>query len=156
MDYVYWILTIAMGGIIVAAMNVRKAMLLGMIATWFSLFMLFVFLLSQIKEKFYFVRELLKYNGLIMATLGILGWYILLLWKNDDYITEDKMPGSWYLFSYFILVSLSGIITSITMYLNNNNPLLQIFGWIIYFSLVGFIIIETIIGTYYRTDGFTV
>jgi hypothetical protein len=156
MDYVYWILTIAVGGIVVAYMSVRKAMLLGMVSTWLSLFMLFIFLLSQIKEKFYFVRELLKYNGLIMATLGILGWYILLLWKNDDYITNNKMPDNWYLFSYFILVALLGIITSIIMYLKNNNPLLQIFGWILYFSLVGFIIIETIIGTYYRTDGFTI
>jgi hypothetical protein len=156
MDYEFWILSIAIAGIIVAYMNIRKAMLLGISATWLSLLLFFFYLTSYIQDKKYFVKELLKYNGFVTATLIVLAWYIHLVWKNEDYITENKMPDNWYLFSYFVLVALTGIISCIYFYLKQPSATLNVIAWILFFTLLGFVIIETIIGTYYRTDGFLV
>lgn len=148
-------ISIAIGGIIVAVMNIQKAFLLGINITWLAMFSLFILSLSDVRITAF--KDILKQNLIMVFTLILLVFYILIVWKNKEYISEGKMPSNWYTFAYFVLIAITGLIASLSTYMKNpNNKILQVIAGILFCCLLGFVIIETIIGTYYQTDGFMV
>ena len=144
---------ISMAGIVGSLLGVKKGFLLGITVTWIGAFGLFVVMLSYMEKTQSFIRDLSK-TGVMIATLLLFSFYIYLVWKNNDYIVDDKMPNSWYLFSYFVVITMMGILASLYTYMQTKNQLLNVLAAILCSVLFGFVVIEKIIGTYYRTDGF--
>jgi hypothetical protein len=150
---------ITIAGLIVGFMNIRETIFLGMGICVLTLSALVVVSLSELRHTYTtlsFILELISVLGNVLILLGLIMFYTLYcLFRNKEYIRDGSMPDSWYTFSYFV-IGVSGLnILSIIAYMKYN----QSYGYkamsmLLTTILLGFILIEYIICSYFRTDGF--
>ena len=93
-------------------------------------------------------------SGSIFITLLLVGFYLFCVVKNKDYIQDGLMPDSWYLFSYFVVVCTGINIVSIVKFYENQDSFWNSMALLGNTLLFAFIVIEWIICSFYRTDGF--
>jgi len=75
--------------------------------------------------------------------------------KNKNFITNGNMPDMWYIFSYFVMiVSSVDILSMVASILHPDNAMARSASMILTTILLGFVLIEGIIATYFKTDGF--
>jgi hypothetical protein len=89
-------------------------------------------------------------------TLLLVSFYYFCVIKNKEYIEDGFMPDMWYLFSYFVVVCTGINIACMVKYVENNDSLWNTWALLGGTFLFAFVVIEWIICTYYRTDGFKV
>lgn len=152
---------IAMAGIVVSLLNVKKAIFLGLGIAWLAMNVLFVLSLAGLKAVmgnwYAFMYAVVSTSGTILMSLLILGFYVLFcVLKNRDYISDNNMPDSWYTFSYFIIIITAMDISAIVMYLKSKDTFYSTLSLLCGTIMFGFVVIETIICSYFRTDGFTI
>jgi len=102
-------------------------------------------------------------SAIILTCGNLVAFFILVsfytfycLLKNQEYISEGSMPDSWYLFSYFVVGATALNILAIIAYMKDvTSELYHALSMLLTTILFGFIIIETIICSYFRTDGFS-
>jgi len=161
MDAFWWRILglVALSGLIVSLLNIRKAIFLGMSVSMLVICFMFVISLSERTETgWQLLSAIILTCGNLVAFFILVSFYTFYcLLKNQEYISEGSMPDSWYLFSYFVVILTALNIFTTIQYLNNDasanmyNALSMLLNTI----LLGFILIETIICSYFRTDGFT-
>jgi len=78
------------------------------------------------------------------------------LYGNKDYIMDGHMPDTWYLFSYFVVGIFALNLWTIAGQFKYNSAGYKAFSWVLSTLLLGFVLIETIICSSFRTDGFSV
>jgi len=145
---------LAMSGVGVSLMNIRTAILLGMSVLFLVVCAMFIASLSLIQDG-NLPLQLVEKSGSILALLILIGFYTVCIFKNNDYITDNSMPDSWYLFSYFTVIVAGLNVISIIQYMKRHLPEYNTLSMLLSTILFGFIMIEAIICSYFRTDGFT-
>jgi hypothetical protein len=159
-------LWIAMAGIVVSLMNIRKALFTGMSVAWMIMVFLFIMSFSTLKSEttslFMFVVHILTKSGIIFMPMLIVGFYLFqCVARNKTYIEENSMPDAWYLFSYFVAIFTGLNIGMITWYLktfeinSEEQVVAHSLSMLCTTLLFTFVSIETVICSYFRTDGFT-
>ena len=144
---------IALAGLLVCLMNIRKAIMVGIGAAWLALNIFFFLSLSELHYASLF-SDFLNKSGSIFITLLLVGFYLFCVVKNKDYIQDGLMPDSWYLFSYFVVVCTGINIVSIVKFYENQDSFWNSMALLGNTLLFAFIVIEWIICSFYRTDGF--
>ena len=161
MDEIWWNVLggIGLAGLIVAAMNIRSAIFLGVGVGWLMLCTMFILSLSTVKQTndiWAFIPELFSVLGNLLALLLLIGFYnSYCVYGNKEYIADGSMPDTWYLFSYFVVGAFALNLIVITSYLKTKNQGYKALSLLLTTLLLGFVLIETIICSYFRTDGFT-
>jgi hypothetical protein len=162
MDNIVWNIIggIGLSGLFVAFLNIRQALFLGMGVGWLSLCAMFVLSLPSLRDTptiWAFIAELFSVLGNIVALLALIGFYTLYcVYGNKDHIANGTMPDTWYLFSYFVVSAFALNLIAIVSYLKENNPGYKALSLLLSTLTMGFILIETIICSYFQTDGFLV
>ena len=162
MDAFWWNVlgAIAISGLSVSLINIHKAIFLGMGVAFLVICCIFVISLSSIHKLngWNLIKEIISISGSIVATLVLLGFYLgFCLFKNKEYIIDVNMPDSWYLFSYFVVGTTALNVLAMIAYMKDTNSgLYHALSMLLTTILLGFIIIETIICSYFRTDGFCI
>ena len=160
MDNLWWNIPLGTGmaGLFVSMMNIRQAIFLGIGVGWFSLVAIFVLALSTLKptpDLWSLLVEVVSVLGNVIALLCIMGFYaIYCVYGNREYIADGHMPDTWYLFSYFVVSTFACNLWFITSYLKRQSAGYKALSWLFCTLLLGFVLIETIICSYFRTDGF--
>jgi hypothetical protein len=162
MDNIVWNIVggIGLSGLLVALLNIRQALFLGMGVGWLSLCALFVLSLPSLRETYTlwaFVEELITVLGNIIALLAMIGfytWYCVYL--NKDHIADGNMPDTWYLFSYFVVGGFALNLMAMVSYLKYNSPGYKALSLLLTTLTLGFVLIELIICAHFQTDGFLV
>ena len=161
MDALWWniVLGIGLAGLLVALINIRQAIFVGIGVGLFSLCAMFIFSLSTVKPAqgaWNTLMSLLSGVGNVFALLCIMIFYTLYcVYGNKEYIRDGNMPDAWYLFSYFVVSTFAINLWSIAGQFKNNSAGYKAFSWVLSTLVLGFVLIETIICTSFRTDGFT-
>jgi hypothetical protein len=147
---------LAMAGVGVSLMNIRTAILLGMGFIFVMVVFMFIYSLSLIhpEKGWNLASQIITTSGSIIALLVLIGFYSICLVKNSDYLS-DGMPDTWYLFSYFVVIVTGMNIMSIVQYMKTRHSEYNTLSMLLSTILFGFIMIEAIICSYFRTDGFT-
>jgi hypothetical protein len=144
---------IALAGLLVCLMNIRKAMMVGIGVSWLALNIFFFLSLSELNSASLF-SDFLNKSGSIFITLFLVGFYLFCVVKNKDYIQDGLMPDMWYLFSYFVVVCTGINIVSIVKFYENHDSFWNSMSLLGNTLLFAFVVIEWIICSFYRTDGF--
>jgi hypothetical protein len=161
MDALWWniVLGIGLAGLLVAAINIRQAIFVGMGVGLFSLVAMFILSMSTLNPaqgSWNILVEILSKVGNVVALLCLMLFYTLYcVYANKEYIMDGNMPDTWYLFSYFVVGTFAINLWSIAGQFKNNSAGHKAFSWVITTLLLGFVLIETIVSTSFRTDGFT-
>jgi hypothetical protein len=157
MDNFTWDLMggLAMSGIVVSLMNIQTAILLGMSVLFLVVGAMFIASLSLIRSDLGIPYQLLEKSGGILALFILIGFYTVCVFRNNDYISDNNMPDSWYLFSYFTVIVAGLNVISVIQYMKTLIPEYNTLSMLLSTILFGFIMIESIICSYFRTDGFT-
>jgi hypothetical protein len=161
MDAFWWNVlgAVAISGLSVSLVNIQRAILLGMGIAFLVTCCIFIVSLSNLSHLngWDFIKDLIFISGNIIVFILLLGFYIVYcLIKNNDYISSGDMPDSWYLFSYFVVgVTALNIVATIAYMKDITSGIYHALSMLLTTILLGFIIIETIICSYFRTDGFT-
>ena len=162
MDNIVWNIVggIGLSGLLVALFNVRQALFLGMGVGWLSLCAMLVLSLPSLRDTptiWTFIKELINVLGNIVALLGLIGFYTMYcVYGNKDHIADGSMPDTWYLFSYFVVSAFALNLMAIVSYLKENSSEYKALSLLLTTLTGGFVMIETIICTYFQTDGFLV
>jgi hypothetical protein len=148
---------LAMVGVVVSLINNRTAILLGISVVVGVVVAMFIESLSRIRPEkgWNLAYQIITMSGSILSLLVLLGFYSICLLRNSDYIADNSMPDSWYLFSYFVIIVTGMNIVSIVQYMKTNLSEYNTLSMVLSTILFGFIMIEAIICSYFRTDGFT-
>jgi len=160
MDAFWWNVLggIAMAGLAAPLINIRKALFLGMAIAVLVVCAIFVISLSMIQNLsgWALVKELFSKSTSVVSLMALLLFYTFFcVFKNKEYIEDGAMPDTWYLFSYFVVaVTALDIIVIITYMKNQKLSMYNALSMFLTTVLLGFVIIETIICSYFRTDGF--
>lgn len=161
MDAFWWRIlgSIALSGLIVSLFNIRKAIFLGMTISMLVICIMFVITLSEQTETGWkLLATIILTCGNLLAFFIIVGFYTFYcLLKNQEYISNGNMPDSWYLFSYFVVIITALNIFTIIGYSHKDaqSNMYNALSMLLNTILFGFVLIETIICSYFRTDGFT-
>jgi hypothetical protein len=161
MDDIVWNIAggIGVSGLIVALFNIRQALLLGLGVGWLSLFAILVLSFPPLQETtlWAFIVKVLSALGNILFLLALMGFYILYcVYENREYIADGDMPDTWYLFSYFVVSTFGLNLMAIVFYSKEKSPGYKALSLLLTTFTIGFVLIETIICSYFRTDGFLV
>ena len=160
MDDIVWNIAggIGISGLIVALFNIRQALLLGLGVGWLSLFAILVLSFPSLQETtlWAFTVKVIVALGNILLLLGLMGFYLLCVYENRDYIADGDMPDTWYLFSYFAVSSFALNLMAIVSYSKEKSPGFKAISLLLTTVAAWFVFIEFIICTYFRTDGFLV
>lgn len=162
MDDIVWNIVgwVGVCGLLVALFNIRHAILLGMGVGWLSLCTILILSIASLRETtpWAFISELFTVLGNIIFLLALIGFYTYYcVYENKTYIADGDMPDTWYLFSYFVAVTFALNLLAIITYIKDNNASsYKAVSLLLSTLTMGFVLIETIICTYYRTDGFLV
>lgn len=162
MDAFWWnvLCGIALAGLVAPIMNIRTALFLGMAVAVLVVCAIFVISLSTIYHLsgWELVKELFTKSGSVVSLLLLLLFYTMFcVLKNKEYIEDGAMPDTWYLFSYFVVAVTALDIMAIVAYMKDQtSSIYNALSMLLTTILLGFVIIETIICSYYRTDGFEI
>ena len=161
MDNIVWNIVgwVGVCGLLVALLNIRHALLLGMGVGWLSLCGIFILSIASLRETttWAFISELFSVLGNILFLIGLIGFYTYYcVYENKNYIADGDMPDTWYLFSYFVVVTFALNLLAIITYIKEKSSEYKAVSLLLTTLTIGFVMIETIICSYYRTDGFLV
>ena len=162
MDALWWniVLGIGLAGLLVAMLNIRQAIFVGIGVGLFSLCAMFIFSLSTVKPVqglWNILLSLLSGVGNVIALVCIMLFYTLYcLYGNKEYIRDGHMPDTWYLFSYFVVGTFALNLWTIAGQFKQQSSGYKASSWVLSTLLLGFVLIETIICSSFRTDGFTI
>lgn len=162
MDNIVWNIVggIGLSGLLVALFNIRQALFLGVGVGWLSLCALLVLSLPSLRDTptlWAFIAEVFTVLGNIVALLALVGFYLgYCVYINKDHIADGNMPDTWYLFSYFVVGAFALNLMAMVSYLKENSPSYKAISLLLTTLTMGFILIETIVCSYFRTDGFLV
>jgi hypothetical protein len=146
---------IALAGLLVCLMNIRKAMVVGIGVAWLAINVLFFLSLSDLNSSS-LLSEFINKSGTSLITLILVGFYFFCVMKNRDYVEDGLMPDVWYTFSYFVVICTALNIGSLVRYYEKHDSYWNTMAMLGNTLLFAFVVIEWIICTFYRTDGFTV
>ena len=147
MDTIFIFGCIALVGLFVCLLDIRRAIMLGIGVAWIFLFLSFTSSLYYVKN----VKEFLSSSVGILVTLLLTMFYFLCIVTNQTSISDNLMPASWYTFSYYVVIFI-GI--NVLCMMNKSA------SWSAGISILGntflfaFVVIEWIICSFYKTDGF--
>ena len=145
----------ALAGLVGCMMNIRTAIVAGMGITWIMIVILFFLSLSVLNPEMLWVDFFMK-SGMSLVTVILIGFYYFCVIKNKTFVEDGLMPYSWYTFSYFIVIFTGVNVCAMVKYFEKYESFwnsILLFGNTLLFA---FIVIEWIICTFYRTDGFRV
>jgi len=144
---------IALAGLLVCLMNIRKATIVGMSVAWLALNIFFFLSLSELNSASLF-SDFLNKSGTTFITLFLVGFYLFCVMKNKDYIQDGLMPDLWYTFSYFVVICTGVNILSMVKFYEKQDSFWNSMALLGNTLLFAFVVIEWIICSFYRTDGF--
>ncbi len=160
MDDIVWNIIgwIGVCGLFVALLNIRQALLLGMGVGWLSLCAIFILSIASLREvtTLAFISEVFSVLANIIVLLALIGFYTYSVYENKNYIADGDMPDTWYLFSYFVVVTFAVNLLTIITYVKEKSSGYKAASVLLTTLTVWFVVIETIISSRYRTDGFSV
>ena len=148
-EYIFILGSIALVGLFVCLLDIRRALMLGIGITWMCLFLSFASSLYSVKN----LNEFISSSASILVTLLLTLFYFACIVINQTYISDNLMPSVWYTFSYYVVIFI-GI--NVLCMINKSAP------WSTGVSILGntflfiFVIIEWIICSFYKTDGFRI
>uniref|UniRef100_A0A6C0HYM1 Uncharacterized protein n=1 Tax=viral metagenome TaxID=1070528 RepID=A0A6C0HYM1_9ZZZZ len=148
----------ALAGLAGCMMDIRTAIVGGMGLTWFMIVILFFLSLSVLNSensKMLFVDFCMK-SGMSLITLILVGFYYFCVTKNKSFVEDGLMPESWYTFSYFVVITTGFTVYFMVKYFEKYDSIWNSMSLLGNTLLFAFIVIEWIICTFYRTDGFRV
>jgi hypothetical protein len=145
---------IALAGLLVCLMNIRKAVMIGIGVAWLALNIFFFLSLSELNSASLF-SDFLNKSGTTFMTLLLVGFYLFCVVKNKDYIQDGLMPDLWYTFSYFVVICTGVNILSMVKYYEKHDSFWNSMALLGNTLLFAFVVIEWIICSFFRTDGFT-
>jgi hypothetical protein len=149
MDYERLYSTISLAGIIICVMNIQKAILVGV--TWLVLFSGGALVAGIVQSPEDWTKRLHQI-GLLLLIL----FYLFCILKNKQYIQDGWMPDSWYLYSYFVLGFITASMLTTMKYNSTNDPDWLAMTYLLETCLLVFVLIQYIICTFFRTDGFRI
>jgi hypothetical protein len=159
MTYLYQITPIlsgfALAGLLACLMNIREAMTAGMGTACIVIAVLFFLSLSNLNSDRLWA-EFLNKSGMPFITFLLVSVFYFFVIKNKTFVEDGLMPDVWYTFSYFIVIFTALNIMFMVKYFENYESVwnsLLLLGNTLLFT---FIVIEWIVSTFYRTDGFRV
>ena len=138
---------------VVCLMNIRKATIVGMSVAWLALNIFFFLSLSELNSASLF-SDFLNKSGTTFITLFLVGFYLFCVMKNKDYIQDGLMPDLWYTFSYFVVICTGVNILSMVKFYEKQDSFWNSMALLGNTLLFAFVVIEWIICSFYRTDGF--
>lgn len=144
---------IALAGLLVCLLNIRKAVIVGISVAWLALNIFFFLSLSELNSASLF-SDFLNKSGTTFMTLLLVGFYLFCVVKNKDYIQDGLMPDLWYTFSYFVVICTGVNILSMIKYYEKQDSFWNSMSLLGNTLLFAFVVIEWIICSFYRTDGF--
>lgn len=145
---------IALAGLLVCLINIRKAIMIGIGVAWLAINVFFFLSLSDLNSAFLFT-DFLNKSLTTFLTLILVGFYLFCVVKNKIYIEDGMMPDLWYLFSYFVVICTGVNIVSMVKYYEKHDSFWNSMSMLGNTLLFAFIVIEWIICSFFRTDGFT-
>ena len=95
-------------------------------------------------------------SGMAFITFLLVSVFYFFVIKNKTFVEDGLMPDVWYTFSYFIVICTALNIMFMVKYFENYESVwnsMLLLGNTLLFT---FIVIEWIVSTFYRTDGFRV
>jgi len=146
---------IALAGLLVCLMNIQKAMVVGIGVAWLAINIFFFLSLSDLNSAS-LLSEFINKSGTSLITLLLVGFYFFMVLKNREYVEDGLMPDVWYTFSYFVVICTGLNIGSIVRYYEHHDSYWNTMAMLGNTLLFAFIVIEWIVCTFYRTDGFRV
>lgn len=159
MTYLYQIAPIlsgfALAGLIACLINIREAMTAGMGTACIVIAVLFFLSLSNLNSDRLWI-EFLNKSGMPFITFLLVCIFYFFVIKNKTFVEDGLMPDVWYTFSYFIVIFTALNIMFMVKYFENYESVwnsMLLLGNTLLFT---FIVIEWIVSTFYRTDGFRV
>ena len=159
MTYLYEIAPIlsgvALAGLLACLISIQRAITAGMGAACFVIAILFFFSLSDLNSDRLWADFVHK-SGMPFITLLLVSFFYFCVMKNREFVEDGLMPDVWYTFSYFIVWCTALNVIFMVKYFENYESLwnsMLLLGNTLLFT---FIVIEWIVCTFYRTDGFRV
>ena len=144
---------IALAGLLVCLINIRKAMVVGIGVAWLAINVFFFLSLTDLNTDLSIADFIIK-SGTSLTTLILVGFYLFCVIKNRNFVEDGLMPDVWYLFSYFVVICTGVNIISLVKYFEKHDSFWNTIALLGNTLLFAFIVIEWIICTFYRTDGF--
>ena len=159
MTYLYQIAPIlsgfALAGLLACLINIREAMTAGMGTACIVIAVLFFLSLSNLNSDRLWI-EFLNKSGMPFITFLLVCIFYFFVMKNKTFVEDGLMSDVWYTFSYFIVIFTALNIMFMVKYFENYESVwnsMLLLGNTLLFT---FIVIEWIVSTFYRTDGFRV
>jgi len=146
---------IALAGLLVCLRNIRKAMVVGMGVAWVATILIFFFSLTELNTLTLF-RDFLDKSSPSFITVLLVSFYFFCIMKNKEFVVDGLMPDLWYTFSYYIVACTGLNIVFLIKFFELKNTRWNSFAMLGNTLLFAFVVIEWIICTFYRTDGFRV
>jgi hypothetical protein len=146
---------IALAGLLVCLRNIRKAMVVGMGVAWVATILIFFFSLTELNTLILF-RDFLDKSSPSFITVLLVSFYFFCIMKNKEFVVDGLMPDLWYTFSYYIVVFTGLNIVALIRFFEKKESLWNSMAMLGNTLLFAFVVIEWIICTFYRTDGFRV
>jgi len=146
---------IALAGLLVCLSNIRKAMVVGMGVAWLATILIFFFSLTELNTLTLF-RDFLDKSSPSFITVLLVSFYFFCIMKNKEFVVDGLMPDLWYTFSYYIVVFTGLNIVALIRFFEKKETLWNSMAMLGNTLLFAFVVIEWIICTFYRTDGFRV
>ena len=145
----------ALAGLAGCIMNIRTAIVAGMGLTWIMIMILFFLSLSVLNTEMLFIDFFMK-SGMTFITWILVSFYYFCVTKNKTFVEDGLMPESWYTFSYYVVITTGLTVYAIVRYFEKYDSFWNSMSLLGNTLLFAFIVIEWIICTFYRTDGFRV
>ena len=145
----------ALAGLMGCMMNIRTAIVAGMGLAWLMIVVLFFLSLSVLNSEMLFTDFVMK-SGMSFITMILVGFYYFCVTKNKTFVEDGLMPDVWYTFSYFVVLCTAFNVFTMVKYFEKYEPFWNSMALLGNTLLFAFIVIEWIICTFYRTDGFRV
>jgi hypothetical protein len=149
MDYERLYSVISLAGIIICVMNIQKAILVGV--AWLALFSGGALVSGIVQAPLEWTNRIHQI-GLFLLIL----FYLFCIVKNKQYIQDGWMPDSWYLYSYFILAFTTASVMTTMRYNTTKDSDWLAMTYLLETCLFVFVLIQYIICTFFRTDGFRI
>ena len=141
---------------IISLFNIRQAGFLGIYVIFIAFIILLYINISESPEDIG-IMSIINKTSQILATIMLLFFYIFFcIVRYKEFIVDDKMPSSWYVFAYLIMIILLFHGYVIQQTLNTDQPYWCSLAMVGNVMLFVCIFIEYSAATYFRTDGFRV
>lgn len=145
----------ALAGLLACLINIRGAMTAGMGTACAVMAVLLFLSLSELNSDRLW-SDFFQKLGMPFVTLILVGFFYFCVMKNKEFVEDGLMPDVWYRFSYFIVICTALNVIFMVKYFEKYESVWNSFLLLGNTLLFAFIVIEWIVCTFYRTDGFRV